>query len=643
MSIILEKFKEVLFSVVPITALVIVINLFAGVLAPIQLAHFLIGAAFIVIGLAIFLLGVDIGISPLAGHIGSSISKRNSVVLVIIVGFVLGFFISIAEPDLQILASQVAAVTSGAIGNMEILLVVSVGIGACLVLGFLRIMYNYPLYKMLTIAYLIIFALSLFVSPEFLAISFDSSGATTGALTVPFVLALTLGVSALKRDSKASEKDSFGLVAITSSGAIIGVMLLGVFKKLSGLSGVLPESEEAISGVIRPFMVHLPESFKESFLAISPIAVIYVIYNFFDLHLSRRAFSKILKGIVYSLIGLSVFLTGVNQGFMSVGAELGQWAAGLDHKAYAIFLGFVLGLLTILAEPAVHVLTSQIETVTSGYVKKNLVLATLAIGVGLAVALSVTRIVVPQIQLWHYLLPGYIISIVLAYLTPKLFVGIAFDSGGVASGPMTATFVLAFSQGVADSVSSANVLTDAFGMIALVAMTPIILLEMLGLVFKFKSANASKLAALEKAERDRAAREREALEKASKERDAILALQMAGAVDAGAEVAEAVSARTKAALDMKFDQDDDDDDSILPVEGIPSSDLYENKASEIESRDPESRELESSDDEINNSEANLESSASAARESTLTIHEYTEDEPLDDFTKEIPELDIAES
>jgi hypothetical protein len=215
--------------------------------------------------------------------------------------------------------------------------------------------------------------------------------------------------------------------------------------------------------------------------------------------LSRRAFAKILKGLLYSLLGLSIFLAGVNMGFMGVGATLGQWAASLDSRAYAVGLGLILGIVTILAEPAVHVLTDQIETVTAGYVKKNLVLATLSLGVGLAVALSIARIIIPQIQLWHYLLPGYIIALSLAYVTPKLFVGIAFDSGGVASGPMTATFILAFSQGVADSVASANVLRDAFGMIALVAMTPIISLEVLGLVFRFKSSRARKADEVERA------------------------------------------------------------------------------------------------------------------------------------------------
>ncbi|MDR1539861.1 MAG: DUF1538 domain-containing protein [Clostridiales bacterium] len=489
MSIILEKFKEVLFSVLPITVIVVVVNLAGNVLSGAQLVDFLVGAAFIVIGLSVFLLGIDIGITPLGGHLGSKLSKANSIWLIIIVALVLGFFISVAEPDLQILAEQVRAVTEGKIASHEILLVVSAGIAIMLAAGFIRILYNYPLYKLLTLMYLLIGALSLLVSQEFLAISFDASGATTGALTVPFILALTVGVSSLKRDSKASEKDSFGLVAVTSTGAILGVLLMGIFKKAQNLTGVLPSAE---TDKLTPFY-YLSHAFSESFVAIAPIVAIFIVFQVAVLHLNRQAFFKILKGLLYSLLGLTVFLAGVNMGFMNVGASLGIWVASLDFKGFAVLLGLILGVVTILAEPAVHVLTQQIESVTAGYVKRTLVLATLSVGVGLAIGLSILRIIVPGIQLWHYLLPGYIIALAMSYITPKLFVGIAFDSGGVASGPMTATFILAFSQGVAESIPGADVLKDAFGMIALVAMTPIIALETLGLIYKYKSRKALRL------------------------------------------------------------------------------------------------------------------------------------------------------
>lgn len=438
-------------------------------------------------GLGIFLFGVDIGISPLGNHIGADISKFNKIWIIVVVGLVLGFFICIAEPDLQVLATQVASVTSDLISKMSILIVVSLGIAVMLVVGLIRIVYNFPLFKVLTICYGVIFCLALFVSPEFLAISFDASGATTGALTVPFILALATGVSNLKKDSKASEKDSFGLVAVASAGAILGVLLMGIFSKVDKLTGTLEGSVSDSASVFAPFLHDIPKIAAESFVALLPVFIIYIAFQIKVFHFQKKQFRRILKGLLYTFVGLILFLTGVNAGFMDVGTMLGYNIASFDNKFIVIIVGFILGFVTILAEPAVHVLTQQIELVTSGYVKKSVILGALSIGVGVAVALSVVRIVVPQIQLWHYLLPGYIISITMSYFVPKLFVGIAFDSGGVASGPMTATFILAFVQGVAGSISGADVLKDAFGMIALVAMTPIITLQILGFIVKIKS------------------------------------------------------------------------------------------------------------------------------------------------------------
>lgn len=487
MRVLLGKLKEVLYSVLPCVVIVLLLHFTVTSLPTMQLLRFLLGAVFIVLGLSIFLAGVDIGITPLGQHIGSALSKSNRIWIVVAGGLVVGFFISIAEPDLQILADQVSSVTGGDLPKLTMLVVVSLGIAAMLAMGLIRTVYNFSLRVMLLIAYAIILVLALFSPPEFLAIAFDASGATTGALTVPFILALAVGVSSLKKDSKASEEDSFGLVGITSTGAILGVLLLGVFSKISGLSGELARDAEASGSLLSPFLSSLPTITSESFFALLPLLVICIVCQARVFRFSKRTLRRTLKGLLYTFIGLVLFLVGVNAGFMQVGVTLGRSIAALDSKAFAVGVGFVLGLVTILAEPAVHVLTRQIQTVTSGYVKRKVVLAALSIGVGTAVGLSILRIVVPQIQLWHYLLPGFGISILLSFFAPKLFVGIGFDAGGVASGPMTATFILAFTQGVADSIAGADVLRDAFGMIAIVAMTPIITLQVLGLIYKLKS------------------------------------------------------------------------------------------------------------------------------------------------------------
>ena len=483
----MEKFREVLMAVLPITIIVAILNYSLTPLGTHLFLRFLAGAVSIVVGLSIFLLGVDIGITPIGNHMGSSIAKTNKLWIVVIAGLILGFAISVAEPDLHILAQQVESITSGNIEKITIVIVVSAGIAIMLSLGFVRIVFNMALNRILTVLYLLVFLLAYFTPGEFLAISFDASGATTGAVTVPFILALAVGVSALKKDSKASEIDSFGMVAIVSAGAIIAVMIMGIVSKTERLTGSLPVTDSSSLSIMAPFAEGLPVVAEEVILALFPVVIIFAIFQKVSFKLSQRAVRRILTGLVFSFAGLVLFLTGVNGGFMEVGSIIGRKLAMFDSSFYLVSVGFILGLVTVLAEPAVYVLTHQIEEVTSGYVRRSLVMGTLSLGVGAAVALAMINILSPGISLWHFLLPGYIISIAMSYYVPRLFVGIAFDSGGVASGPMTATFVLAFAQGAADAVENASVLADGFGVIAMVALTPINAHQLLGAVFKMKS------------------------------------------------------------------------------------------------------------------------------------------------------------
>lgn len=486
-NIFLEKLKDNLFTVAPISIIVLVLNFTITPMSGSLVIQFLIGSVLIVFGLALFLIGVDIGITPLGDKTGETLAKSNKIWIAVIGGLILGFFISIAEPGLMVLANQVDSITAGQISGMSILMVVSIGLAIMLAAGFVRVFYNFPLYKLLIILYLIIGAMAVFTTPEFLGIAFDASGATTGILAVPFILALAVGISSMKKDSKASEKDSFGLVAIASTGAIIAVMILSMFSRSTDFSADLEVAEEASGSIMSAFFSLLPGTLKDGFLTLLPLLAILVILQKVAFKLSKRSFIKMLAGFIYAYVGLVLFFLGVNGGFMEVGIEIGYSLASMDNKVYVIIVAFVIGLVTIMAEPAVYVLTHQIEDVTSGYVKRRVVLVPLCIGVGIAVTLSIVRILVPGIQLWHYLLPGYIISLALSLFTPKLFVGIAFDAGGVATGPMTATFILAFTQGAAAAFEGANVLIDGLGMISMVALMPIITLQILGLIFKMKS------------------------------------------------------------------------------------------------------------------------------------------------------------
>jgi len=482
-----QKLKEVLYSVLPITLIVLLLNFLIIPLETSLLIRFLLGSLLIILGLAIFLFGVDICITPLGQLMGSALAKTNKIWIIGIGGLLLGFFICIAEPDLHVLAGQVEFVTSGLLSKLRIVVVVSIGIAVMIALGLIRIVYNLSLRTFFAIVYGLIFLLALFTSSEFLAISFDAAGAATGALTVPFILALAAGVAALKKDSLASEKDSFGLVNIAACGVIISVMLMGIFSKTDEITASLDYSIAQSSSIIAPFLQNLVKVIPEILLALLPLFIMFLIFQKISFKMPRKNVNKIFKGFLYAFIGLILFLTGVNAGFMDLGSTIGYELASLDNKFYILIIGFILGLVTILAEPSVYVLTHQIEDVTSGYVRRKFVLTALSLGVGCAVALSILKIIIPGLQLWHFLLPGYLISLLLMYIVPDLFVGMAFDSGSVASGPMAATFILAFAQGAAAGTEGANVLIDGFGVIAMVSLTPLIALQILGLMYKIKS------------------------------------------------------------------------------------------------------------------------------------------------------------
>ena len=487
MNVIFDKIKEVLTAVSPILIIVIILNFTLTPIPNILLFQFILGAIAIVLGLSILLFGIEIGILPFGNHMGTSFLKSNNIWYVIIIGLLLGFFINIAEPDLQVLAAQVSSVMGGFIPMFVILVAVSIGTGIMLSLGIIRIVENISLRKVFLVTYGIIFLLAIFSSSDMFAIGFDASGATTGALTVPLVLALSVGVAAMKKNSKSSEEDSFGLVGIMSTGAILGVLILNMFVKTDNITGVLAVRHVDTNSLIGPFLTEIPGVALDSFIAMLPLVLMLIIFQKIKFKLNYRAFSKIFMGFLYAYIGLVIFLVGAHAGFMNVGNLIGQQLAAYDNKVILVISGFVLGMVVILNEPAVYILTEQIENVTSGYIKRKTVLFTLSIGVAFAVGLSMLRIAIPAIQLWHYLVPGFAISLALMFFVSNLFVGIAFDSGGVASGPMTATFVLAFAQGASDAIEHSNILIDSFGVIAMVAMTPLIALQVLGVIYKLKS------------------------------------------------------------------------------------------------------------------------------------------------------------
>ncbi|NLJ81117.1 MAG: DUF1538 domain-containing protein [Firmicutes bacterium] len=491
MNILAKKLKEVSLSVLPITVLVLFLNFSIVPIGFEMLTRFLIGAILLIIGLGIFLLGASIGIVPLGQLIGETIAKTNKVGIVAILGFIMGFLITIAEPDLQILAHQVDLASGGLVSNVLILVVVSVGVGIMVSIGLLRILFERPLNRLFTVVYFIILLLGLKASQEFLAISVDASGATTGAMTTPFILAIGFGVSQLKGGVK-SDEDSFGLVGLASAGPIFAIMTTSIVRGLVEIQG-RTEPFEVHPGILAPYLNAFPVFLKEALFTLLPLFALFLIFDRLKFKLNRKARNNILKGLFYTLAGLSLFLVGVNAGFMEIGRIIGEGVAEF-HPLLLPIVGFFLGMVVVLAEPAVYVLTEQVEEVTAGHIKRKIILVVLSIGIAFAVSLSMFRILTPNLKLWHFLLPGFAAAAFLSYRVPPIFVGIAFDSGGVASGPMTATFVLAFAQGAAYSIPSATVLVDGFGVIAMVAMAPLVAIQILGVIYRAKERKLKALA-----------------------------------------------------------------------------------------------------------------------------------------------------
>ena len=487
MNVLFEKAKEVLVAVLPVVIFVIILSLTIVEAPPIIFIQFLIGAIIVKLGLIILLFGIELAILPLGDLMGTVFVKSNKLWFIILTIFILGFFSNFAEPDVKVLADQFALVTNNLISVNTIRALVAVGAGIMLALGAVRIVKNYSLRLVLVISYIIAFALA-FLSPDFMAIAFDASGAATGAITVPLVLALSLGMACLKKDSISAEESSFGMVGIMASGAIFGLLVLNFFVKPGDLSVIteMPKLYDS-SNIIAPFLYYLGKEPRITLESLLPIFLIFIFFHKFKLHLPKKHFRQILMGFIYTYVGLVLFFVGVHAGFMNMGKEIGSQLAMTGHHALPIGLGALLGMLIILTEPAVYVLTHQIEDVTNGYLKRKTVLTFLAIGMAFAVGLHVIKIIQPSITLWHYILPGYIFALTMMFFTPKIFTGISFDSGAVSSGPMTVTFILAYSQGVAEAIEHADILKDSFGVIIMVTMMPVIALQVLGFIYKMKS------------------------------------------------------------------------------------------------------------------------------------------------------------
>ncbi|MGG7144715.1 DUF1538 domain-containing protein [Clostridium nigeriense] len=475
-----EKFKEAFTSVLPITIIVMLLHFTISPMPLGTVVLFITGTILLVIGMGIFTLGADMAIMPIGEFIGASLVKSRKLLIFVIGSFILGVAVTVAEPDLQVLAKQVPSVP-----DVVLLGSVAIGVGIFLVIALLRILFKMKLSYILLIMYSIVFLVAAFTSPDYLAVAFDSGGVTTGPITVPFILALGMGVSTV-RSGKSAEEDSFGLCGISSIGPIIAVLIMGIFFDASngGYGFETASTVNNLSELLSLYKDGIFVFFEEVTIAFSPIILIFAAYNIFYLKLPKRQIAKIAVGIVYTILGLTIFLTGVNIGFMPAGNYLGNSLASLSYNWILIPLSVLIGFFVVTAEPAVHVLNKQVEDITSGAISKKMMMAGLSLGVGIALALAMIRMMF-GISIWFFLLPGYIIALTITFFVPQIFTAIAFDSGGVASGTMAATFLLPFAIGVSSALGG-NPMTDAFGIIAMVAMMPLITVQIMGVIYMVK-------------------------------------------------------------------------------------------------------------------------------------------------------------
>ncbi len=475
-----EKLTETLAAVLPILAIVLLLCFTIAPIPPSILMTFLVGAVLLIVGMLLFNVGVEMSMTPIGERVGSIMTGSKSIFVVIIVSFIMGFIITISEPDLQVLAEQVPAVP-----NMVLILSVALGVAVFLVFALLRMLLGIPLAYLLVGFYGLIFLLTIFVPDSFLAVAFDSGGVTTGPMTVPFIMAFGIGVSAIRNDRHAAD-DSFGLVSMCSIGPILAVLIVGMIYN--------PESAQEVSESIpiidntvdlwKLFSAGLPTYIEEMAVSLLPIILFYAIFQIIVREANKKAIIKVVIGLVYTYVGLVLFMTGVNIGFMPAGNYLGQTLASLPYSWVLIPIGMVIGYFIVLAEPAVFVLTKQVEEITDGSIDSKSMRLCLSIGMAISVGLAMVRVITGISILW-FLVPGYVIALIITFFVPKIFTAIAFDSGGVASGPMTATFLLPLAMGACEALGG-NIITDAFGIVAMVAMTPLITIQVMGLISQIK-------------------------------------------------------------------------------------------------------------------------------------------------------------
>ena len=470
-----ESFLDSFKSVIPITMIVLIISLFLDV-SKTSIIAFLISSVFLVFGISFFTIGANMSMIEIGEHIGSSIIKKRRLLLILIISFIVGMFITISEPDLTVFAKEITSIPS-----LLIIFLSAIGIGIYLMVGVFRIIKKISYRTIVTISLLLIMLLLYFVPFDFVSIAFDGGSVTTGAMGVPMIIAFGYGITKYRSDKEA-KGDSFGLCGLASLGPVIAILILGLFFKVD--SHFDTSSFINNSSLLNRFISHLSSSLKDVLICVLPIIGVFLVSQIIDHNLSKNKIIKISIGIIISIIGLTLFLTGVSTGFIEMGYHIGSIFASNTYRYFLIPIGMILGYIIINVEPSVKILNKRIADLTEGSISERMINLCISIGVCLAIGISLCRIFF-DIPMVYVVVPGYFIAGVLMYFTPKMFMTIAFDSGGAASGTMTTSFLLPLCIGACE-ISGGNILADAFGVGALVALAPIITIQIVGIMYDYK-------------------------------------------------------------------------------------------------------------------------------------------------------------
>ena len=486
-GIFIKKLKESVLSVLPISLIVVVINFLTTPMKTNNLISFIVGSIFLILGMCFYTLGVDTAMTPIGEHIGSKVTKSRKIWYILLMSFILGVIITLAEPDLAVLEDQA--------GINGLTFIIAIGIGVFMLIAMLRIVFRIKLKYLLLILYGLLFVIvfiATFTNGGIIPLSFDSGGVTTGPITVPFIIALSSGVTGVLAGN-GQEDSEFGTIGICSVGPILMVLIIGLLNNKTPLGNNYETSDfTSFIEVLSHYFSSIPHELLNVLKSLAPIIAFFIAFQFLSLKLNNITLIKIIVGLLYSIFGLTLFFTGVNEGFMPTGAYIGTALANAN-KWLIIPIGMLVGLFIVFAEPAVHVLANQVEDVTEGVISSKTMLFTLAISMATAVGLAMLR-VITEINLLWIIVPSYTIALAMTFIVPEIFTGIAFDSGGVASGPMTATFLLPFTAGAALTVSGVAGINQTFGVVALVAMTPLLAIQIIGVIYKIKTSRQKRVA-----------------------------------------------------------------------------------------------------------------------------------------------------